>query len=121
MAHCSSPSSKKGFCPFSLFLFAGTAIATVRYLRRAVVPAADEKEAAPTAASPDESVVPGPPPMTWRVVFVLGGPGAALFIQWAWAGLVPHYPMPNEAALFLAGVISTTAGTFLPQAFGRTE
>ena len=77
MAHCSSPSSKKGFCPFSLFLFAGTAIATVRYLRRAVVPAADEKEAAPTAAaSPDESVVPEPPPMTWRVVFVLGGPGA---------------------------------------------
>ena len=74
MAHCSSPSSKKGFCPFSLFLFAGTAIATVRHLRRAVVPAADEIEEAPTA-SPDESVVPEPPPI-WRVVFVLGGPGA---------------------------------------------
>lgn len=44
----------KGFCPFSLFLFTGTAISYVRYLQ-------------------SKSKGPKDP---FRVVFVLGGPGA---------------------------------------------
>ena len=46
----------KGFCPFSLFLFTGTALSYVRYL-----------QSKSSRASPKEP---------FRVVFVLGGPGA---------------------------------------------
>ncbi|KAL7479408.1 hypothetical protein ACHAW6_005140 [Cyclotella cf. meneghiniana] len=48
----------KGFCPFSLVLFTGTALSYVRYL---------QSKSKPTKKSPEEPL---------RVVFVLGGPGA---------------------------------------------
>lgn len=48
----------KGFCPFSLVLFTGTALSYVRYL---------QSKSKPTKNSPEEPL---------RVVFVLGGPGA---------------------------------------------
>jgi UMP-CMP kinase len=73
MAHCSSQSSK-GFCPFSLFLFVGSAIATVRHLRR--VPAAAGKKGEAPSPSSAAAPVPPPPHRPARVVFVLGGPGA---------------------------------------------
>lgn len=54
----SSSSSSKGFCPFSLALFAGSAIASIRYLQY---------------KSKKQNEDDGAP---FRVVFVLGGPGA---------------------------------------------
>lgn len=45
----------KGFCPFSLFLFTGTAISYVRYLK------------SKSGKAPKDP---------FRVMFVLGGPGA---------------------------------------------
>lgn len=54
-------------------------------------------------------------------VGVIGGPGAAITVKWLWDSMMPGNPMPHEVALFLAGVISTVAGTFLPQAFGGRE
>ncbi|KAL7531794.1 hypothetical protein ACHAXR_004242 [Thalassiosira sp. AJA248-18] len=57
-SHCTGGSSPKGLCPFSLFLFAGTTVSYVHYLQN--------KSKKSTAAN-DEP---------FRVVFVLGGPGA---------------------------------------------
>lgn len=54
----SSSSSSKGFCPFSLALFAGSAITSIRYLQY---------------KSKKQNEDDGAP---FRVVFVLGGPGA---------------------------------------------
>jgi UMP-CMP kinase len=62
MAHHSCSSQSKGFCPFSLFLFVGSAITSVRYLQRASSKKSAELDA--------DDVEP------FRVVFVLGGPGA---------------------------------------------
>lgn len=58
---CTGGGSSKGFCPFSLVLFAGTAISYIRYLNMS-----SKKQ---SAAVEDD----GAP---FRVVFVLGGPGA---------------------------------------------
>lgn len=55
-SNCKGGSSSKGFCPFSLVLFAGSAVTYVRYLK------SKSKK-----SSSDEP---------FRVVFVLGGPGA---------------------------------------------
>ena len=59
----------KGFCPFSLFLFVSSAVASVRHLRG--LPSK-------TTRGDDEDDDDGdePPPPPYRVVFVLGGPGA---------------------------------------------
>lgn len=68
-------SSCKGFCPFSLVLFAGTAFSYVRHLQnksseKKTIHQSDEK---PTHQSPTASTMASEP---FRVVFVLGGPGA---------------------------------------------
>jgi UMP-CMP kinase len=51
----------KGFCPFSLFLFVSSAVASVRYL---------QQQRSKTKGGSDDEEQP------FRVVFVLGGPGA---------------------------------------------
>jgi UMP-CMP kinase len=53
--------TKLGFCPFSLALFAGTALTYVSYLQN------KSKKKSVTSTTTDEP---------FRVVFVLGGPGA---------------------------------------------
>lgn len=55
----------KGFCPFSLFLFVSSAVASVRYLRRL---------RSKSSKGDDDDVDDDEHP--YRVVFVLGGPGA---------------------------------------------
>mmetsp|Transcript_1774 Transcript_1774/g.3894 ORF Transcript_1774/g.3894 Transcript_1774/m.3894 type:complete len:246 (-) Transcript_1774:178-915(-) len=55
--NCTRGSTSKGFCPFPLVLFAGSAISYVRYLQ-------NKSKKNMTDAEP------------FRVVFVLGGPGA---------------------------------------------
>lgn len=55
--HCIGTSSSKTFCPFSLALFAGSAVTWVRYLKK---------------KSKKSTITDAP----FRVVFVLGGPGA---------------------------------------------
>lgn len=62
-SHCTGGSSK-GFCPFSLVLFAGTALSYVRYLNMS------SKNKKQSAAVVEDDGAP------FRVVFVLGGPGA---------------------------------------------
>mmetsp|Transcript_2461 Transcript_2461/g.3763 ORF Transcript_2461/g.3763 Transcript_2461/m.3763 type:complete len:246 (-) Transcript_2461:79-816(-) len=61
--HCTSGTKSKGFCPFSLFLFAASAIPYVRYLQNK-----SKKRIMTTTSSESEE--------PFRVVFVLGGPGA---------------------------------------------
>ena len=56
----------KGFCPFSLFLFVSSAVASVRHLRG--LPSKTTRG--------DDDNGDEPPPLPYRVVFVLGGPGA---------------------------------------------
>lgn len=58
--HCTKGSSSMGFCPFSLALFAGTALSYVKYLQN--------KSSKSIKSSEEEE--------PFRVVFVLGGPGA---------------------------------------------
>ena len=57
--NCKGGPTSKGFCPFSLVLFAGSAISYVRYLKY--------KSEKKMSATDDEP---------FRVLFVLGGPGA---------------------------------------------
>ncbi|KAL7542719.1 hypothetical protein ACHAWF_007232 [Thalassiosira exigua] len=61
-SHCTQGPSSKGFCPFSLVLFAGSAFSYVRYLK-----GKSDKKKKSVVVSFDER---------FRVVFVLGGPGA---------------------------------------------
>ena len=76
-SHCtgSNPSSK-GFCPFSLFLFVGSAFSFVRHLqykstssssKHCTVEASDDNDNVAMGADENEP---------FRVIFVLGGPGA---------------------------------------------
>lgn len=58
----SSSTKKLGFCPFSLALFAGTALTYVTYLQNK-----SKKKSITSTTDADEP---------FRVVFVLGGPGA---------------------------------------------
>jgi UMP-CMP kinase len=62
--HCKGSGSSKGFCPFSLFLFASTTASYIRYLQ---LKAKKSSDTSPSSTS-DEPL--------FRVVFVLGGPGA---------------------------------------------
>ena len=59
--HCTKGTSSLGFCPFSLALFAGTALSYVKYLQN------KSSKKSTTSSSSSEP---------FRVVFVLGGPGA---------------------------------------------
>ncbi|KAL7501226.1 hypothetical protein ACHAWT_011158 [Skeletonema menzelii] len=64
--HCTKgTTSSLGFCPFSLALFAGTALSYVKYLQNK-----SSKSTTTTTSSSSSSNEP------FRVVFVLGGPGA---------------------------------------------
>ena len=63
-SNCAAGSStSKGFCPFSLFLFVGTALTYVNYLQNK---SKKQEETQQTTQSHPQ----------FRVVFVLGGPGA---------------------------------------------
>lgn len=75
-SHCTGDnSSSKGFCPFSLFLFAGSAFTFVRHLHNkpkdrrtpTVVQVIDDSDKSADDADDGEP---------FQVVFVLGGPGA---------------------------------------------
>jgi len=70
-SHCTGggTSSSKGFCPFSLFLFVGSAFTFVWHLQRKSSAIAD----ASSSSSDDDDDDNGEP---FRVIFVLGGPGA---------------------------------------------
>mmetsp|Transcript_27873 Transcript_27873/g.39886 ORF Transcript_27873/g.39886 Transcript_27873/m.39886 type:complete len:245 (-) Transcript_27873:39-773(-) len=58
--HCTKGTSSMGFCPFSLALFAGTALSYIKYLQ-------NKSSSSKSSSSSSEP---------FRVVFVLGGPGA---------------------------------------------
>mmetsp|Transcript_28453 Transcript_28453/g.44813 ORF Transcript_28453/g.44813 Transcript_28453/m.44813 type:complete len:249 (-) Transcript_28453:32-778(-) len=62
--HCTKGTISMGFCPFSLALFAGTALSYVKYIQN--------KSSKSTSSSPSSTTTDEP----FRVVFVLGGPGA---------------------------------------------
>lgn len=64
--HCTKGNSSLGFCPFSLALFAGTALSYVTYLQNKA--SSKSKKSTNIITATDD----GP----FRVVFVLGGPGA---------------------------------------------
>ncbi len=72
--HSCNKSMKLGFCPFSAFLFASSAIAYSRYIHQKSLKMGN-KEATSASSSSDSS--------KFQVVFVLGGPGAGKGTQCA--------------------------------------
>lgn len=49
---------------------------------------------------------------------IVGGAGTAITIKWAWDGMYPENPMPNEVALFIASTVGTFWGSLLPEMWG---
>ncbi len=66
--------SSKGFCPFSLFLFVGSAFSFVRHLQYKST--SSSKHVTVDASDDNDTFVSADDNEPFRVIFVLGGPGA---------------------------------------------